>query len=65
MWCTVLPNMGAKMEAKYLERLYVTELMLLTIGLRWGPLFVSLEHVLKCEEWLLLDIDSSIVVCQQ
>lgn len=30
MWCGVFPTMGAKMEAKYLEMLDVTELMLLT-----------------------------------
>ena len=34
MWCGVLPT---KMEVKYLEILYVTELMLLTIGLSGVP----------------------------
>ena len=44
----MLPTMGGKMEAKYLEMLYVTELMLLTIGLS-GSLVCGSRSVHRCK----------------
>ena len=41
MWWGVPPTSGERMVARYLAILYVTELMLLTIGLRGGALFVN------------------------
>ena len=50
MCCEVLPTRAPRMEAKYLEILYVTELMLLTIGLREGPLFMDLRQSIKARD---------------
>lgn len=43
MWYGVSPTMGARMEAKYMEMFYVTELMLLTVGLRGSSLLMDLQ----------------------
>lgn len=37
MWCGVFPTNGAKIVARCLAMLYVTELMLLMIGLSGAP----------------------------
>ena len=42
--------MGPKMEAKYLEILYVIELMLLTVGLSGIPLYVALGQTIDARD---------------